>query len=401
MTSSLDLTFSLRELSHLIFLEASQERAPELLKCRYVSHTWKTQCDKLLECMWKNLKGNPPQGEVNISWIIDKIDNEIPVENSPVKKFKKLADVFRKYEAEIPKGSMPASIGEFQMLQKEIYDKALKTIWSCRLRALILQVAIVPPSDTSAEEIRKFLIDPVNNAALTHITGLNLDNLNLKAVPPELNRLSGLLRLWLANNQLSSVPNFAHFQNLQELWLNNNQLSSVPDFSHLQNLQKLWLNNNQLGSVPDFSHLQNLQRLWLYNNQLSSVPDFSHLQNLQWLSLGNNQLSSVPDFAHLQNLLWLSLAKNQLSSVPDFAHLKNLEKLWLNNNRLGSVLDFTHLHNLQGLSLADNQLGSVPDFAHLQNLQELSLANNHLSGASDFAHLQKLEELLLTGNRLM
>jgi hypothetical protein len=341
MAYSVDPTFKLPELSHPIFLEASKEESSELLNYRLVSHPWQAQCDELLKCMWRDLKENPPQGEVNISSIMDKLEGKIFDGNSCVKKFKSLADVFRKYGAEIPKGSMPTSIGKFRMLQKEIDDKALQTIWSHGLRGLILNPGtIVPPSNANADEIRKFLIDPANNTALTQIMQLDLDNLNLKVVPLELiNRLSGLLELILSNNQLSSVPNFANLQNLRGLWLNNNRLSSVPDFARLQNLRRLLLSNNQLSSVPDFANLPNLQRLHLSNNQLSSVPDFANLPNLQRLHLSNNRLSSVPDFARLQNLRRLLLSNNQLSSVPDFANLPNLQELWLDDNMLMSIPD--------------------------------------------------------------
>jgi hypothetical protein len=210
--------------------------------------------------MWKDLQRDPPKGEVDISLIMHKIERELPDENSFVEKFKNLMNVFRKYGVEIPKGSMCVSIGEFRILQEEIYDNALKTIWSSRLRDSLNLLAIpLPPSDASAEQIRKFLNDPANSVLLTQITELNLDKLNLKAVPPELNQLSGLLVLSLSNNRLSSVPDFAHLQNLQRLSLGNNWLSSVPDFANLQNLQMLSLRNNQLSSTPNFPHHQNLQ----------------------------------------------------------------------------------------------------------------------------------------------
>jgi hypothetical protein len=319
MTGSVDHVFSVPELLYDIFEKGSEGKPSELLNFRLVSHQWETQCDISLGQLWKELGQNPPKGRVNILSEMRRIEKGISNKNSPVLKFQALAHVFSKLGAEIPRQSLPVSVDAFQKLQNEIcdYDKALETVWSKGIIAPIRELIDIdqlpnaPSHDAHAEAIRKFLNDdPIIRTALAHIGALDLKNLKLKVIPPELDLLTGIQTLDLSSNQLSEVPDFTHFSKLRTLDLSDNQLIDVPDFGHLPNLLWLSLKNNQLGEIPNFTRLQRLCQLHLSNNKLSEVPDLTHLADLRYLFLKNNRLNQIPAFAHLQNLEVLSLLGN-------------------------------------------------------------------------------------------
>ncbi len=351
--------------------EVSQANSSELLNCRLVSTSWFDECETVLRALWITLQNNSPKGTVDILLNMGRIDKEPPEENySAIIKFKKLAHVFKKVGGHLPAVPLPTRTNDFQLLQNEIHDTALKAVWS-RLHNLLAAVRNVPSVDANASEIRVFLNDPNNNAALAApIEKVDLSSLNLIVVPPELERLSGLRILDLSNNQLVQVPNF-----------------------NLPNLARLSLKNNRLAQVPDFN-LPNLTHLILVNNQLSQVPDFN-LPHLTHFALGNNKLAQIPNF-NLPNLIQLYLEGNQLTEVPNFNLLPALTHLGLGNNKLAQVPNF-NLPNLTQLHLANNQLAEVPNF-NLPNLTHLCLNNNQLAQVPNFNLLPALTHLVLQNN---
>jgi internalin A len=242
---------------------------------------------------------------------------------------------------------------------------------------------------------------------LKNLQVLYLRGNQLREVPESLGQLKSLQELDLRGNQLREVPeSLGQLQNLQVLDLDGNQLREVPEsLGQLQNLEKLDLGGNQLREVPEsLGQLQNLQWLDLDGNQLREVPEsLGQLQNLQVLYLEGNQLREVPEsLGQLQNLQWLDLGGNQLREVPEsLGQLKNLEKLYLYGNQLREVPEpLGRLKNVQGLYLYGNQLREVPEsLGQLKNVQVLDLGGNQLTQIPvELGQLKNVQELSLAGN---
>ncbi len=317
-----------------------------------------------------------------------------------------------------------------QRALKQYENEALETIWNGRL-AIQLNLQNNPNLQTH-EQIRAWLNDLNNAQQLQQITTLELNGLNLKALPPEICALTNLQTLNLYNNQLRSLPaeissltnlltlnlnynllrslppKIGALGNLLTLELDNNQLRSLPaEIGSLGNLQKLYLNKNQLCSLPpEIGALGNLQELLISINRLRSLPtEIGSLGNLRRLDLDNNQLRSLPpEIGTLSSLLKLNLRNNQLRSLPpEIGTLANLQKLFLANNQLSSLpSEIGTLSNLRLLGLSDNQLSSLPsEIGTLSNLGELYLSNNQLvSLPPEIGALSNLGVLGLSDNQL-
>jgi hypothetical protein len=301
------------------------------------------------------------------------IEGWAPDEKCIFVKFKRLTDVFREHGAEIPVGSTAINIPQFQELQNKIdHDCALRAIWSSKLGDLIQDAVYRPPLDASAEEIlaflndpinrdiheeiietvgldlttlplnelrngwcffmmrggandidaplfdasaeeiREFLNDPTNDLVLEQITKLNLCELKLNAVPPELGRLTRLEELDLSHNQLGKVPNFS-FPNLAYFTLTGNKLREVPPFD-LPNLVVLHLSENELTELPPFN-FSNLQDFNVSCNKLTkaNIP----FPNLTELDLRYNELNELPDLANCQQLTECNFEGNTPMLIPD------------------------------------------------------------------------------------
>ena len=128
---------------------------------------------------------------------------------------------------------------------------------------------------------------------LEKVTTLYLSGNQLTEVPKGLEKLTQLMELNLANNQLTDVSALANLTQLTGLVLINNQLTDVNGLEKLTKLEGLVLWNNQLTDVKGLEKLTKLEALVLVNNQLTDVKGLEKLTQLTNLSLSYNKLTDV------------------------------------------------------------------------------------------------------------
>ncbi len=244
---------------------------------------------------------------------------------------------------------------------------------------------------------------------LQNLQLLDLSSNLLEVLPPVIGKMKRLELLDVSKNELESIPEeIGQLQRLHRLDLSSNHLNQLPEgFCNLQNLQRLGLSNNHLNQLPkDFHRLQKLQRLDLKGNRLAKIgTELSSLPALQQLGLGDNLLKELPEtFAELTSLQRLYLGGNQLKNLPDsFSELKNLQRCYLSNNQLATLPEtFSQLEKLQLLDLRSNQIVGLPNgFGNLTELEYLDLGKNEIRVLlAEVANLHKLELLDLSANRL-
>ncbi len=219
---------------------------------------------------------------------------------------------------------------------------------------------------------------PPEIAQLTTLTGLNLDNNRLTSLPSEIGGLQRLERLDADGNRLTTLPSaIGELTALETLYLQKNRLISLPpEIASLTALRTLYLSNNQLTDLPpEIASLSALRTLFLDGNQLTDPPpEIASLTALQSLDLSNNQLTDLPpEIASLNALQTLSLNNNQLTDLPPvIASLTALQELHLNNNQLTDLPpEIPSLSALQSLRLEGNRLASLP--AQIGELRSLEV----------------------------
>ena len=131
------------------------------------------------------------------------------------------------------------------------------------------------------------------------VTGLELSKFGLNGrIPPELGRLSQLVKLDLSNNRLTGgiPPVLGGLDRLVSLWLNRNRLTGPvpPELGELSDLERLVLSFNALSGPipPELGKLSHLRELWLKHNRLtgSVPPELEGLEKLTLLRLSGNDL---------------------------------------------------------------------------------------------------------------
>ncbi len=265
-----------------------------------------------------------------------------------------------------------------------------------------------------------------------HLIRLDLSDLGLTRLPPEIGQLSNLKELEVGGNQLTELPDWiGQLSNLKELEVGGNQLTELPDWiGQLRNLKELWVYNNQLTELPAsigrltkleilsvssnpltelpdwIGQLRNLKELWVYNNQLTELPDWiGQLSNLTWLYVSSNQLTELPaTIGQLSNLTWLDVSSNQLTELPaTIGQLRNLKELRVYKNQLTELpATIGQLSNLTWLDVSSNQLTELPaTIGQLSNLWKLDVAGNQLTELpATIGQLSNLWKLDVAGNQL-
>ncbi len=127
---------------------------------------------------------------------------------------------------------------------------------------------------------------------------LDLSDLKLTSLPPEVSQLPKLRYLNLSDNRLTKLP---------------------ADIGTMRQLQSLRLSHNQLATLPpEIGALDRLTRLEVSDNALTQLPpEMGRLTRLEYLDLGNNKLTALPpEIGQLTRLETLILSGNPLETLP-------------------------------------------------------------------------------------
>jgi hypothetical protein len=152
-------------------------------------------------------------------------------------------------------------------------------------------------------------------------TSLNLSDLGLTKVPPEIGQLTQLQHLNLDVNPLTTLPpEIGQLTQLQVLYLSSTSLRTLPsEIGQLINLQALYLLDNQLIELPpEIARLTQLQELSLYNNRFTELPpEIGQLTQLHFLDVSHNLLTELPlEIGQLTHLCILEISDNRLQHLP-------------------------------------------------------------------------------------
>ncbi|MCJ1338055.1 hypothetical protein MMC09_003340 [Bachmanniomyces sp. S44760] len=177
---------------------------------------------------------------------------------------------------------------------------------------------------------------------LTNLEVVDLRHNKLSNLPSSFNKIKGLKRLLVADNQLTAIP-FDAMASLPliEADVSKNCLSriliagSVPSFSTLQNLDA---SGNRLIALSEDESLDlpSLQILRVSNNKLSKLPDVTSWTQLLVLTADNNAITDLPEtLSTLPNLKNIDLSNNSMKEIDArLGLMENLKVLNVGNNPL-------------------------------------------------------------------
>ncbi len=139
---------------------------------------------------------------------------------------------------------------------------------------------------------------PEEMAGLDNVTFLYVYQNRMRAIPPVVGRMKGLLGMYFTSNKLTEIPAFVYeMRQLRKLQVSKNHVKSIaPEIGQLTNLIHMNLSENEIGSLPDsMAKLRRLRVCDLSDNHIERLPEsFGEVQILYQLRVRNNPLSALP-----------------------------------------------------------------------------------------------------------
>ncbi len=222
----------------------------------------------------------------------------------------------------------------------------------------------------------------------------------------------------LGDNGLKGTipPEIEHLTELRKLWLWVNQLRAPipPEFGNLSKLERLGLSGNEFSGPlpPEFGNLAQLKSLSVGGNDFSGSipPELAKLKRLEVLRLPRNDFSGSipPELGDMENAIVVDLGGNALTGEipPELGDLSRLTYLLLGGNDLTGPIpaELTVPYNVDILDLIGNPLtGPLPDeVGDMARLRQLHLTNTDLSGPLPLSmtRMNRLGEILAGGTDL-
>ena len=247
---------------------------------------------------------------------------------------------------------------------------------------------------------------PTSLTWASRLTVLDISNNRLESLQnAELDRLTSLVSLRLANNLLTELPLYVQkFRNLRSLNLSSNNLKSFPELiTNLRSLVDLDISFNKLTALPKIGNLITLERLWVTNNELKGPfnETWKNLINLKEIDARFNGITNIDNVASLPKLEQLLVGHNGISAFKgSFARLRTLV---LDHCPMTSFDLDAAVPTLTSLNIASANLVELKEtiFDFMPNLQKLNLDKNRITNMSvNIGRLARLEHFSMAKNPL-
>ncbi|KAM9376097.1 leucine-rich repeat-containing protein 10 [Pholidichthys leucotaenia] len=215
-----------------------------------------------------------------------------------------------------------------------------------------------------SEHCQHFLVGDLKEMPLDRT--LDLSSRQLRRLPVAACAFNELVKLYLSDNNLSSLPaELQGLKKLQLLALDFNCFEELPvAVCRLPQLSILYLGNNRLYRLPvEMRNLKELNTLWLETNCFTIFPKVvCELTNLKTLHLGYNQIRCLPkEFRRLQELKSIWLAGNHLTEFPPvLLEMHCLAVIDVDRNRIQRFPDLSHMQGLKLVIYDHNPCVNAP-----------------------------------------
>ncbi|ETV69971.1 hypothetical protein H257_14344 [Aphanomyces astaci] len=215
-------------------------------------------------------------------------------------------------------------------------------------------IDLVDKSLDSLEPIRSF----------PHVMFVNVSKNSLTDVSDALAALEFLVSVNLSENQLTTVPKFAHAF-LKDVDLSKNQLTSLQD-AEGKSIVALKLNGNQLTSIDGLANLTALKSVELARNHIDAISLATDMPNVDHVVLSENKLTTLAGLEAFPNLASLSIDLNQLATFDVLGPLSQFQFLTdidltgnsvteLDSYRLDLLLLLPRIKKLDGIPVTDDE----------------------------------------------
>lgn len=195
-------------------------------------------------------------------------------------------------------------------------------------------------------------------------------------ISADIQKLSNLRDLNLANNQITDVSIFSNLPELEVLYLASNDVTDVAELHNVPKLREYNIQRNSISNITSLGDLPSLSRLTLSNNLLADIHFLRNYPQVEYLSInGNIRLSTLEDLAGAEGLMSINIQDTQIQD------LSVLEELSKNHRFCGIYLDEEFDRSKINFMVGKFRMGDIPTRIYINNQKYNKNAN--ASGASE------------------
>jgi Leucine-rich repeat (LRR) protein len=229
---------------------------------------------------------------------------------------------------------------------------------------------------------------------------LSLEGRKIESLGKDMNEVSFIRKLNLANNSIVDIAVLANFKKLISIYLSGNKIKSLNVFSEEENfpvLRRLEMAGNKLGELPAIK-CPKLEYIDLSDNKIDKHETWVGHPTLRVIKFNENKLKSLAAFANLPSLEYLDVANNNIGVFGGFSGLEKLQTIILENNKIDKIEEeIPELPSIQEINLNSTKITNIENLRFIfkyDSLRSLSISDTPLeNNASSFNFL--LSELMI------
>ncbi|WP_395826350.1 leucine-rich repeat domain-containing protein [Elstera sp.] len=240
---------------------------------------------------------------------------------------------------------------------------------------------------------------------------LDLEGLELEALPPELAMVRHLQALDFSNNPLTSLDGLQHCPELQSLDCSSTEITSLDGLQHCPMFQSLACSSTEITNLDGLQHCPELQNLGCWNTPIISLDGLQHCPELQSLTCWGTLITSLDGLQHCPELQNLGCWNTPIISLDGLQHCPKLQSLDCSYTQITDIAPLSACLELKKFEALETCLTTVPpgfwDRHALQHVEISSLngvPSELLSEDYEDNCLQRLRDYLTdreTGSKLI
>ena len=242
-------------------------------------------------------------------------------------------------------------------------------------------------------------------SGLSELNKLRKLNLNHNKISNAniIGNLINLCHINLSHNSIFQIQSLKKLTKLKSLYLNDNKIKEI-DLKYLSGLKKLNLAQNKLTTGENLVGLTKLNYLNLSRNSINQIKPLSLLKTLKHLDISSNRkIEDIECIKKLNKLEILKLSFTEISNLKYLYKLSRIKHLDLSHNKIhdiSSVKKIIQLPRLENLALFGNKIKYLPDSELGKNGHFNSLPNlrNYFEAGKKGYIKNKNIKILIVGN---
>lgn len=252
------------------------------------------------------------------------------------------------------------------LIEEYYFFKVSGEVYINQLPPRVVEEALSDYINLLLSRVKNSIITQYELEKITEIYLYNMELINLYG----LQYMCNLIRLYIAENNITDISYIENLIQLLELDISNNLLGTPQSIhlSKLTNLKYLDISNTNINSLDSIENCTQLVELYFFENSISSLYPIRNMILLEFINAGNNNISDLTYLLLMQNLKFIDLFNNNISDLTSISSLSNLENINLAFNKISNIEKLSTLTNLKSINLTGNEILDLTPIDNLDNL---------------------------------